>query len=123
EASYLSAIGRFFRPEFVNRIDGIVMFNSLNKNDIYKITAKELRELKQREGFIKRGLSLQFSQKIHDYLADIGFDERFGARPLQRAIEQTIVNPMATWLLENPEVKDTKLLIDYDSGVIVTKGN
>ena len=123
ETAYLSAIGRFFRPEFVNRIDGIVMFNSLDKKDIYKITTKELTALKQREGFIKRGLNLQFSKKIHDYLAEIGFDARFGARPLQRAIEQTIVNPLAGWLLENPDVINYQLMVDYDSGIIVTKGN
>ena len=121
EAAFLSAIGKFFRPEFVNRIDGILMFNSLNKKDIYKITSKELTELKQREGFIKRGLNLQFSEKIHKYLADIGFDKRFGARPLQRAIEHTIVNPLAGWLLENPEVVNCQLMIDYDAGVIVTR--
>jgi ATP-dependent Clp protease ATP-binding subunit ClpC len=121
EAAYLSAIGRFFRPEFVNRIDGIVMFNSLTKKNIYKITTKELTELKRREGFIKRGIALKFSQKIHDYLAEIGFDDRFGARPLQRAIEQTIVNPLAGWLLDNAEIRDCNLLIDYDSGVVVKK--
>ncbi len=121
ETAYLSAIGRFFRPEFVNRIDGIVMFNSLNKKDIYKITLKELQELKQREGFIKKGLNLQFSQSVHNHLAETGFDERFGARPLQRAIEQTIVNPLANWILENPNVKNCTLSIDYDGRVIVKR--
>jgi len=122
EAAYLSAIGRFFRPEFVNRIDGIVMFNSLTKKNIYKITNKELQELKQREGFVKRGLDVQFSEAIHKYLAEIGFDERFGARPLQRAIEHTIVNPLASWLLDHPEAKHCELLIDYNGGMLVKQG-
>lgn len=121
EAAYLSAIGRFFRPEFVNRIDGIVMFNSLNKKAIRKITSKELAELKQREGFIKRGLDLQFSDRIETYLAEIGFDARFGARPLQRAIEHTIVNPLASWMLEHPDSNNCKLLIDYDGGMIISE--
>jgi ATP-dependent Clp protease ATP-binding subunit ClpA len=121
EAAYLSAIGRFFRPEFVNRIDSIVFFNSLNKNDIYKITQKELMELKQREGFVKRGLQLDFTAAVHNHLAAIGFDERYGARPLQRAIEQTIINPLAAWLLEHPEAKDCLLRVDHDGGLIVRK--
>jgi len=121
ETAYLSAIGRFFRPEFVNRIDGVVMFNSLNKKDIKKITAKELKELKQREGFKKRGIELQFSDRMHDYLAEIGFDARFGARPLQRAIEQTIINPLAGWLLEHPSAKNCKLQIDYDGGLVINQ--
>ena len=49
------------------------MFNSLNKKDIYKITRKELEELKQREGFVKRGLDVQFSERIHDHIAEVGF--------------------------------------------------
>lgn len=121
ETAYLSAIGRFFRPEFVNRIDGIVFFNSLNEKDIFKITEKELTDLKQREGFIKRGLKLEFSKAVHKHLAVIGFDERYGARPLQRAIEQTIVNPLAAWLLEHPEAKDCLLKVDHKGGLIVRK--
>lgn len=121
ESAYLSAIGRFFRPEFVNRIDGIVFFNSLKKKDIYKITEKELLDLKQREGFVKRGLKLEFSKAVHEHLAAIGFDERYGARPLQRAVEQTIINPLAAWLLENPKAQNCLLKIDHDGGLVVRK--
>ncbi|MEL6867035.1 MAG: AAA family ATPase [Bacteroidota bacterium] len=114
EANYLSAIGAYFRPEFVNRIDHIVMFNPLSAQDIEKITRKELQELKQREGFVKRALDLQFSEALIKHLSGIGFDERYGARPLQRAIEQTLINPMANWLLENPSFEEVVLHLDYD---------
>ncbi len=117
ESAYLSAISGFFRPEFVNRIDGIVYFNPLNNEAIRRIAHIELNALKKREGFIKRGIQLTFSERLIDYLVSIGFDEKYGARPLQRAIENTLVNPMANWLLDNPDGIDIKLKIDYQNGL------
>ena len=119
ESAYLAAIASFFRPEFVNRIDGLVFFNPLNKEDIKKITLKELDSLKQREGFVKRQLDLQFSDNLIDYLVSIGFDKKYGARPLQRAIENTLVNPMANWLLNHPNVVGAKILLDYESELMI----
>ncbi|MEM6965619.1 MAG: AAA family ATPase, partial [Bacteroidota bacterium] len=114
EAKYISAISGFFRPEFVNRIDNIVMFNALNSEDIEKITLIELEEIKQREGFVKKKLELRFSQRLIDHLAEVGFDEKYGARPLQRAIENEIINPMAQWILQHPKVENTTLELDYE---------
>ncbi|MCI5080706.1 MAG: AAA family ATPase [Saprospiraceae bacterium] len=119
EDVYTSAIMGHFRPEFVNRIDGIVHFKSLNQEDILKITRKELDELKQREGFQKRNLEVVFSQQLIKYLVDIGFDEKYGARPLQRAIEQNIVTPVANWMLANPKAKNRKIEVDYQKGIII----
>lgn len=117
--NYLSAIEKHFRPEFVNRIDGVVLFNALKKEDVVKIALKELEELKQREGFIKRQLDLHFSDKLVEHLVDIGFDERYGARPLQRAIEQSLVTPMAKWLLENPKIRQRKIKVDFNGEIKV----
>lgn len=119
EGQFLTAIERHFRPEFVNRIDGIVSFNPLNQEDIRKITLKELNELKQREGFTKRNLNLEFSSAIVDHLADVGFDERYGARPLQRAIEQILINPMANWLLKNAKEANRTVHIDYKDQIVI----
>lgn len=119
EGNYLSAIERHFRPEFVNRIDGVVVFNALKKEDVLRITHKELEELKQREGFIKRHLDLQFTNKLVQHLVDIGFDERYGARPLQRAIEQSLVTPMAKWLLEHPKIRQRKIEVDFNGEIKV----
>lgn len=116
---YLSSIEKHFRPEFVNRIDSVVLFNPLSKEDIRNIALKELKALQKREGFMKRRLSLSFSDALIDQLASIGFDERYGARPLQRAIEQTLVDPMARWLLENPKAEDQHVFLDYDGLLIV----
>ncbi len=121
ETAYQSAINKYFRPEFVNRIDSVVMFNPLNANDIRQITLKELEEVKLREGFQKLQLQLEFSEGLLDYLARIGFDERYGARPLQRAIEREIISPLANWILANPTVKNSVLKLDFDETLIICK--
>jgi len=119
QAQYLSAIEKHFRPEFVNRIDNIILFSSLTEKDIHKIAEKELEELKKREGFLKRHLKVHFSERVVQHLAKIGFDERYGARPLQRAIEHSLVNPIASWMLEHPGIQHQNIWIDYDSSLII----
>ena len=119
ESNYQSAIERHFRPEFVNRIDGMVMFRSLTEKNVREITLKELEELKQREGFTKKRLNIHFSERVVDYLVSIGFDERYGARPLQRAIEQHLVSPIAQWLLENNQLENKLLMIDYQQVITI----
>ncbi len=114
---YQSAIERHFRPEFVNRIDSIVVFRSLEKEHIRQITAKELEELQCREGFSKRNLRVEFSESVIDRLGHTGFDERYGARPLQRAIEQSLVAPIANWLVRHPDINGKKLLVSYRDGI------
>ena len=117
---YTSSISKFFRPEFINRIDGIVMFNALKEADIIEITKKELVDLSQREGFVKNNLKLKFSKKLMFHLKQTGFDERYGARPLQRAIEDEVTAPLANWLLNHPNTQNCTLEIDYD-GVLKVK--
>jgi ATP-dependent Clp protease ATP-binding subunit ClpA len=114
EAIYQSAVERYFRPEFVNRIDGVVIFQSLQENDIRQIALKELKALNGREGIVKRGLQLSFSKGVVEMLTKTGFDERYGARPLQRTIEQQITNPVANWLLSNPQINHQALLLSLD---------
>jgi ATP-dependent Clp protease ATP-binding subunit ClpA len=119
DETYRSAIGKHFRPEFVNRIDGIVVFQPLMESSIRSIAIKELEEVKQREGFEKKRLSLQFSDKVIQYLTRIGFDEKYGARPLQRALEDEIVKPIANWLLQRPDLKNAVLNVDFDDGLLI----
>ncbi|MEM6319943.1 MAG: AAA family ATPase [Bacteroidota bacterium] len=119
ETAYMSAISSFFRPEFVNRIDGLVFFKSLTEKDIRKITELELQQLQKREGFLKKGLTLHFSKSLVRHLVSVGFDEKYGARPLQRAIENTIINPMAEWLLTHPNAENQVINLDYKERLIV----
>ena len=119
QATWLGAIGRFFRPEFLNRIDNIVIFNPLTKEDIRQITLKELEEVKRREGFLKKGLRIVFDSSITDFLASVGFDEKYGARPLQRAIEDHIVRPLAKWLLQNPGVQNQEVVVAHKEKIVI----
>lgn len=116
--NYESAIAQFFRPEFVNRIDHIVAFQSLGKDEILRITDKELAELREREGLEKRGIQLTFTNDLRQHIAAIGFDERYGARPLQRAIEQLVTAPLAKWLLAHPTIHNRSLLLDWEEGAV-----
>jgi len=119
--TYDSAIRRFFRPEFINRIDGTIIFNALQESDIRLITKKELSELKEREGFYKKNIDITFTPELIEHLVRTGYDPRYGARMLQRAIEQTVVNPVANWLLIHPEVENCRLMVDYQNGLHITQ--
>jgi ATP-dependent Clp protease ATP-binding subunit ClpA len=110
---FIAAVEKHFRPEFVNRLDHMVLFNALNRDDIRQIARKELLELSHREGIARFELSLSYSDRLVDFLADTGFDERYGARPLQRALEDHIVHPLSKWLLKNPSDQARSLLLDY----------
>jgi ATP-dependent Clp protease ATP-binding subunit ClpB len=87
-----------FRPEFLNRIDETVVFHGLDAKHIARIAAIQLRVLEQR--LLKMDLHLQVSPAALEELAKVGFDPVFGARPLKRAIQQRIENPLSRLILE-----------------------
>lgn len=92
-----------FRPEFLNRIDEIIIFHRLSKEDLHQIIEIQLKLLMNR--LKERGLSISLNPEVYDYLADVGFDPNFGARPLKRAIQKEIMDPLAMKLLTS-EIKD-----------------
>lgn len=104
-----AAVRQFFRPEFLNRLDHIVRFNALAAEDIAAVTRKELSELSDREGLKEKQITLEFDEALIDYIAASGFDPKFGARPLQRRIEEVITAPLAHWLLRDSEVNNVSL--------------
>jgi len=118
---YLSAIAKHFRQEFINRIDGIVLFNTLSVADIRLIALKELEALKKREGIAKRRLVLEFDETVIDRLVETGFDKNYGARPLQRAIQRQVVSALANWLLAHPGVYDATLHVGWDKTVSISR--
>ena len=122
ESKYLSAIEKFFRPEFINRIDNVIFFHPLEQDAISKISKKELAALNHLEGFVKRGIQLECDDSIVSFLATVGFDKRYGARPLQRAIKTHVIAPMANWLLTHPTVKNQVLKLSYENGLQVVLG-
>jgi ATP-dependent Clp protease ATP-binding subunit ClpC len=97
-----NALKRTFSPEFLNRIDDIVIFNTLGKQEIFQIIEITLRDLfKRLEGL---GYKLVLSEAAKSFVAEKGYDPQFGARPLNRAIQKYIEDPLAEFILgENPE--------------------
>ncbi len=97
-----SALKRTFSPEFLNRIDDVVIFNALDKEEIFKIIDITLRDLYSRlDGM---GYSLNLTQEAKEFVAEKGYDPQYGARPLHRAIQKYIEDPLAEFILQsNPE--------------------
>jgi ATP-dependent Clp protease ATP-binding subunit ClpB len=105
------------RPEFLNRIDEVIMFQPLLKDDIRGIITIQLNGLK--ELVAKNGIELKFSEYAIDYLAENGFDPQFGARPLKRLIQKEIVNQLSKRILAGDIDKSQPVLIDVFDGVVV----
>mgnify|MGYP002738546399 FL=1 len=96
-AAVMDAVGSHFRPEFINRIDELVVFEPLDKKQIAGIAQIQLGRLRQR--LAERGLELELSDEAMDKLIDVGYDPVYGARPLKRAIQRWIENPLAQQIL------------------------
>jgi ATP-dependent Clp protease ATP-binding subunit ClpB len=105
------------RPEFLNRIDEVIMFQPLMLNDIREIIRIQLNDLK--EQLAKSGVLLEFTDYALDYLAENGFDPQFGARPLKRLIQKQIVNQLSKKLLSGTIDKTKPVLVDVFDGTVV----
>ncbi|MFZ8198104.1 ATP-dependent chaperone ClpB [Alteromonas portus] len=121
KASVMSVVGQHFRPEFINRVDDIVVFHPLGKEQIKSIAKIQLASLRAR--LAEKGYKLTLSAAAMDKLADAGFDPVFGARPLKRAIQVQVENPLAHQLLAGELIPDSTIRIDADeSGLFVVSG-
>lgn len=105
------------RPEFLNRIDEVIMFQPLMKNDIRNIIKIQLDGLKK--SVFESGIQLEFSDYALDYLSENGFDPQFGARPLKRLIQKMIVNPLSKKILGGEVEKSTPVVVDVFDGLVV----
>jgi len=118
KASVMSVVGQHFRPEFINRVDDIVVFHPLGKEQIKSIAKIQLASLRAR--LAEKGYKLTLSAAAMDKLADAGFDPVFGARPLKRAIQVQVENPLAHQLLAGELIPESTIRIDADdSGLFV----
>jgi ATP-dependent Clp protease ATP-binding subunit ClpB len=114
----MGAVGEHFRPEFLNRVDDIVVFHPLGKEQIKAIAKIQLRSLRKR--LADKGYELEMSLAALDKIADAGFDPVYGARPLKRAIQNQIENPLAQKILSGELGVNGEVKIDvYDSEIII----
>ena len=112
----LSEVKRFFRPEFLNRIDGIVVFHALTRDHILQIVDLLLDEV--RINLTEKGVSLEISDAAKELLAVRGYDPTFGARPLKRVIQDLIEDPLSEQLLQGRFGPGDMVFIDVDGGEI-----
>ncbi|WP_394221052.1 ATP-dependent chaperone ClpB [Alteromonas gracilis] len=118
KASVMNVVGQHFRPEFINRVDDIVVFHPLGKEQIKSIAKIQLASLRAR--LAEKGYKLTLSAAAMDKLADAGFDPVFGARPLKRAIQVQVENPLAHKLLAGELMPESTIRVDADeSGLFV----
>jgi ATP-dependent Clp protease ATP-binding subunit ClpB len=113
----MGEVKQHFRPEFINRIDEMVVFHALGADHIRSIARIQLRRLEGRLG--ERELLLTVTERALDEIAKVGFDPVFGARPLKRAIQQHIENPVARAILEGKFAPKDVVPVDFDNGQFV----
>ncbi len=121
ESDFEASIQGFFRPEFYNRIDMCLSFSPLDETSIREITHQELAEIPRRDGILNRNLKLEFTDSLVTFMAEKGFDPKYGARPLQREIERLIVAPLARLLIEQPTLINQTIQITYTQPDVVVR--
>lgn len=119
EARVMDELRANFRPEFLNRVDEVVIFNNLGRDEIVRIVDIQLELLKQR--LAKLGLSLEITEEAKALLAEEGFDPVYGARPLKRAVQRRLENPLSVHILEGKKARGGGILVKVDpvSGSLV----
>ncbi|WP_114240452.1 ATP-dependent chaperone ClpB [Dyella sp. C9] len=114
KAAVLGVVQAHFRPEFINRLDELVVFRPLGKNQIRAIAKIQLAYLEKR--LAERQLKLEIGDKALDLLGNVGFDPVYGARPLKRAIQQQLENPLAKEILEGRFASGDTVVVDAEHG-------
>jgi ATP-dependent Clp protease ATP-binding subunit ClpB len=108
------AMTEVFRPEFLNRIDEIVEFHPLSREQLGEIVELQLQRLRKR--LAERGISLELTEEAKEAVAEAGWDPTYGARPLKRAIQRMIENPLALRLLEGDFAEGDTVLVTVEDG-------
>ena len=119
KASVMTELSQHFKPEFINRVDDSVVFHPLLSAQIAEIARIQLSSLASR--LKERELTLNISDAALAQIAEVGFDPLFGARPLKRAIQNDIENPLAQKILAGEYESGTTVTIDTQEGVLVFK--
>jgi ATP-dependent Clp protease ATP-binding subunit ClpC len=115
ESVIQDSLKKAFSPEFLNRLDDVIVFKSLDKEDIKKIVSIPLSEVVERVK--EMGYNLTIDDTLKEYLIEKGYDEKYGARPLNRAIQKYVEDPIAEKVLEGQIMVDDTIIISYDSKI------
>jgi ATP-dependent Clp protease ATP-binding subunit ClpC len=117
----LRAVEEYFRPEFINRIDRILVFQPLGIEELRRIARRELGRALVREGIVRRNILIDFQEEVLDALLAVGFSPQYGARPLQRAIRDAVLLPLARAIAEQPALGEQLLELVVRDGRIVAE--
>ena len=115
----LELLRQTIRPEFLNRIDEIIMFEPLTKNDIRDILHIQMKQLQSK--LSEDGVEISFTPAFEDYMTDMGYDPAFGARPIKRVMQRELVNQLAKAILDGTVHRDSVIEADVVGGEIVLK--
>lgn len=115
----LELLRQTIRPEFLNRIDEIIMFEPLTKNDIRDILHIQMKQLQSK--LSEDGVEISFTPAFEDYMTDMGYDPAFGARPIKRVMQRELVNQLAKAILDGTVHRDSVIKADVAGGEIVLK--
>jgi ATP-dependent Clp protease ATP-binding subunit ClpB len=112
----MEEVDRTFRPEFLNRIDEIILFRNLTKDDLKLIVDIQVRHL--RDLLEERNIGLELTEAARQYLAETGYDPVYGARPLKRVIQREVQDPLAVALLQGDFAEGDTVRVDSGDGAI-----
>ncbi|MBR0321039.1 MAG: AAA family ATPase, partial [Bacteroidales bacterium] len=116
-AQVLEVLKRTVRPEFLNRIDEVIMFEPLSQTDIREILKMQMRDLQEK--LAENGVTVEFTQEFEDYMATKGYEPAYGARPIKRLMQKELINILAKSILEGRVRKDSVIAISMADGQIV----
>ena len=116
-AQVLEVLKRTVRPEFLNRIDEVIMFEPLSQTDIREILRMQMRDLQEK--LAENGVAVEFTQEFEDYMATKGYEPAYGARPIKRLMQKELINILAKSILEGRVRKDSVIAISMADGQIV----
>lgn len=112
----LDVLKKSVRPEFLNRIDEIIMFEPLSKKDINGILMLQINQIK--ELLEEKGIEINFTEKALNYLAAKGYDIAYGARPIKRLLQKELINELATKIISGDINKEEKIIVDYNNQLV-----
>ncbi|RME83545.1 MAG: AAA family ATPase [Planctomycetota bacterium] len=116
-------MGRIFRPEFINRIDQVVVFHPLDRKSMVKIAQRELGKILSRSGILRRNLDVKVDATVLDYLLERGFSPKFGARQLKRVVEKDLLQPIAETIVRKNPAHGSILKVTVKDGKVVVSHN
>ncbi len=118
-ASAMEELKRIMSPELLNRVDDVVVFNALTREQVNAILDIQIKELEDRLG--EKAITLSLKPKARDYLLDNGYDPSMGARPMRRLIQREIEDPLSVLILEGENLKSSKAVVDCKEGKLVVR--